>query len=157
LVYKSSAACVAGLFSLGALFFAEDDFALAYQLIVEPDAILVGGAFEAESRRAAQQAHAGWSLKNIGRERAAVDVEFDAKIASVGDPGDLISGVENNHLGYESNEYGTLCHFSSAPCFSARCKQHANPCAPPCEDLFSLAGEMHYSRFTNSSTLTFKS
>jgi hypothetical protein len=97
------------------LFFAKDDFALAYELIVKPDAILVGGALEAESWRAAQQAHAGRGLKNIGRKGAAVDVEFDAKIAGVGDPGDLISGVENDHLGYESNEYGTLCHFSSAP------------------------------------------
>jgi hypothetical protein len=142
---------------LGALFFAEDDFALAYELIVEPDTILVGGALEAEAWRAAQQAHTGGGLKNVGRKRAAVDVEFDAKIAGVGDPGDLISWVENNHLGYESNKYGTLCHISSAPCFVARCRQPANPCAPPCESLFSLAGEMHYSKFTNSSTLTFKS
>jgi hypothetical protein len=106
--------CCRALFS-GALFFAEDDFALAYELIVEPDTILVSGALEAESGRAAQQAHTGGGLKNIGRKRAAVDVEFDAKIAGVGDPGDLISGVENDHLGYKSNEYGTLCHFSSAP------------------------------------------
>ena len=106
--------CCRALFP-GALFFAEDDFALAYELIIEPDAILVGGALEAESGRAAQQAHASGGLKNIGSERASVDVEFDAKIAGVGEPGDLITGVKNDHLWYESNEYGTLCHFSSAP------------------------------------------
>jgi hypothetical protein len=54
-------------------------------------------------------------LKNVGRKGAAVDVEFDAKIAGVRDPGDLVSGVENDYLGDESNEYGTFCHFSSAP------------------------------------------
>jgi hypothetical protein len=100
---------------LGALFFAENDFALTYELIVEPDTILVGGSLEAEAGRAAQQAHACGGLKNVGRKGTAVDVEFDAKIAGVGDPGDLISGIENDHLGYESNKYGALCHFSSTP------------------------------------------
>jgi hypothetical protein len=109
-----------GLF-LRVLFFAENDLALPHQLIVEPEAILVGSAFEADAGRAAQQAHACRGLKDIGRKGAAVYVEFDAKIASVGDPRDLISGVENDYLRYQSNEYGTLCHFSSAPCFRARC------------------------------------
>jgi hypothetical protein len=102
-------------FFLRVLFFTQDDFALAYQLIVEPEAIFIRGTLEADAGRAAQQAHACGSLKNVGRKRAAVDVEFDAKIAGVGDPGDLVSWVEYDDLGYESNKYGTLCHFSSAP------------------------------------------
>jgi hypothetical protein len=102
-------------FSFCPLFFAEDDFALADELVVEPKAVLVGGALQTDTGRAAQQPHACRGLKNIGGKGAAVDVEFDAKIAGVGDPGDLISGVEYDYLGYEPNEYGTLCHFPSAP------------------------------------------
>jgi hypothetical protein len=98
-------------FFLRVLFFAEDNFALADELVVEPKAVLVGSALQTDAGRAAQQAHACRGLENIRRKRAAVDVEFDAKIAGVGDPGDLISGVENDYLGYESNEYGTFCHF----------------------------------------------
>jgi hypothetical protein len=112
---KGSASCCRA-FSFCPLFFAEDDFALADELVVEPEAVLVCGAFQADTGRAAQQAHACRGLKNVGRKGAAVDVEFDAKIAGVGDPGDLVSGVENDDLGYESNKYGTFCHFSSAPC-----------------------------------------
>jgi hypothetical protein len=66
---------------------------LANELIIEPETIFVSGSFEADARRAAQKAHAGWSLKNIGRKGATVDVEFDAKIARIGDPGNLISGI----------------------------------------------------------------
>jgi hypothetical protein len=102
-------------FLLRALFLAEDDFTLADELVVEPNTILVGGALKTDTRRPAEQSHTCRGLENIGRKRTAVDVEFDAKIAGVGDPGDLITGVEYNDLGYESNEYGTLCHFSSAP------------------------------------------
>jgi hypothetical protein len=97
------------------LFFAEDDFALANELIVEPEAVLVSRAFQAGAGWAAQKAHACRGLKDVGGKRATVDVEFDAKIAGVGYPGNLISWVENDHLGYQSNEYGALCHFSSAP------------------------------------------
>ena len=67
-------------------------------------------------RQAAEKAHACRRLKNIGGKGAAVDIEFDAKIAGIGDPGDLITGVENDDLWYESNEYGALCHCCSAPC-----------------------------------------
>jgi hypothetical protein len=98
------------------LFFAEDDFALANELIVQPKAVFVGGALEADAWRAAQQAHTCRGLKNIGGKGAAVDVKLDAKIAGVGDPGDLIPGVEYDDLGYESDEYGTLCHGFPAPC-----------------------------------------
>jgi hypothetical protein len=93
------------------LFFAEDDFTLADELIVEPQAVFVGGTFEAGAWRAAEEADARGRLKNIGRERAAIDVEFDAKIAGVGHPGNLIAGIENDNLGDKSNEYGSLSHF----------------------------------------------
>jgi hypothetical protein len=88
---------------------------LADKLVIEPDTVLVGGGFEADAGRAAQKAHARGRLKNVGRKGAAVNVEFDAKIAGVGDPGDLITGIEYDDLRYQSNEYGALCHFSSAP------------------------------------------
>jgi|SRR5208282_1443905 len=140
-----------------ALLLAEDDFALADELIVEPETILVGGALEADAGRAAQQAHACRGLKNIGRKGAAVDVEFDAKIASIGDPGDLITRVKNDDLRYESNEYGTLCHFSSTPYFHACCQQDAKQCTPLAARASSCSCGMHYIRFVNSSMLTFKS
>jgi hypothetical protein len=116
LVFQKLGGLCCRAFFLRVLLFAENYFALAYQLIIEPESILIRGTLEPDARRAAQQAHACGGLKNIGRKRAAVDVEFDAKVAGVGDPGDLISGVEYDDLGYESNKYGTLCHFSSAPC-----------------------------------------
>jgi hypothetical protein len=100
---------------LGVLFLAEDDFTLADKLVVQPNTVFVGGALKTDPGRPAEQSHACRSLENIGRKRAAVDVEFDAKIAGVRDPGDLITWIKYNDLGYESNEYGTLCHFSSAP------------------------------------------
>jgi hypothetical protein len=93
---------------------------LADELVVEPEAVFVSGRFEPGARRAAEEAHARRGLKNVGRKRAAVDVEFDAKIARIREPGDLISWIEDDHLRYKSNQYGTLCHFSSAPCFGAR-------------------------------------
>jgi len=71
---------------------------LADELVVEPEAVLIGGALEADAWRAAQKAHACRGLKNIGRKGAAVDVELDAKIAGVGDPGDLVSRVEHDYL-----------------------------------------------------------
>jgi hypothetical protein len=103
------------VFSFRLLLLAEDDFALANELIVEPEAVFVGGSLEAGARRAAEKAHSRGRLKDIGGKRAAVDIEFNAQIAGVGDPGDLVAGVENDDLGYESNEYGALCHCSSAP------------------------------------------
>jgi len=82
---QSRSFCCAGLFSrvtssryFFLLLLAEDDFALADELVVEPETVLVGGGFEADAGRAAQQAHACRGLKNVGRKGAAVDVEFDA-------------------------------------------------------------------------------
>jgi len=96
---------VAGLFV-----FAQNDFALAYQLVVEPQTIFVGGSFAAGAGRPAEQPHAGWRLKNVRGEGAAVYVEFHAQIARVGNPGDLVTFVDHHDLRDESNEYGTFSH-----------------------------------------------
>ncbi len=85
-------------------------FAAADQLIVNPQAVLVGAGFGAGAWRAGLQAHARGSLENIRGERATVHVEFDAQIAGVADPGDLISGIENYNFWKYTNENGTFGH-----------------------------------------------
>jgi hypothetical protein len=45
--------------------FAQDDFAVAHELIVQPQTVLVRGRFVSGARRAAEQPHAGRCLKNI--------------------------------------------------------------------------------------------
>ena len=85
---------------------------MADELIVQPQLVFVGGRFAAGARRAAEQAHAGGCLKNVGRKGTAVHIKFDAQIAGVGDPGNLVAVVENDGLRDESNEYGAFRHFS---------------------------------------------
>jgi len=65
------------------------------------------------------QAHAGGSLKNIGGERAAVDVEFDAQIAGIANPGDLIAGIEDHYFGKYTNENGAFGHVESLQSFES--------------------------------------
>ena len=104
------------MFSFSAnLFFAENHFAVAYELIVQPQAVLVGGRFASWAWRAAEQAHTGGGLKNVRRKGAAVHIEFDAQIACVGDPGNLVDFIDHDDLRDESNEYGTFSHFSLWP------------------------------------------
>jgi hypothetical protein len=102
--YSSLASCSAELFV------AENHFTVAYQLIVQPQAVFISGCFAARARRAAKQAHAGRRLKNIRRKRAAIDIEFDAQIAGVGDPGDLVAFIDHHDLRNQSNEYGAFSH-----------------------------------------------
>ena len=85
---------------------------MADELVVEPQLVFVGGRFAAGAGRAAEQAHAGGRLKNVGRKGTAVHIKFDAQIAGVGDPGDLVAVVENDGLRDETNEYGAFRHFS---------------------------------------------
>src|SRR5258708_31256664 len=94
------------------LFSPENHFALAHELVVEPQAVLVRRCFASGTRRAAEQPHAGGRLKNVGRKRTAVHIEFDAQVARVGDPGYLVAFINHDHLRNESNEYGTFSHFS---------------------------------------------
>jgi len=95
--------------------FAQNDFALAHELVVQPQAVLIRGRFASGARRAAKQPHAGGRLKNVGRKRTAVYIEFDAQIARVGDPGYLVAFVNHDDLRDESNEYGAFSHFSVWP------------------------------------------
>lgn len=92
---------------------AELDFAAANQLIINPQAILVGTGLGAGARRTGMQVHARGSLENIGGERAAVDVELDAEIAGVADPGDLIAGIEDHYFRKYTNEDGAFGHAES--------------------------------------------
>jgi hypothetical protein len=85
---------------------------MADELIVQPQLVFVGGRFAAGAGRAAEQAHPRGRLKNVGRKGTAVHIKFDAQIAGVGDPGDLIAVVEHDRLRYETNEYGAFRHFS---------------------------------------------
>src|SRR5258707_794425 len=91
----------------------EQNLAAAHQLFVDPQAILIRTDFGAGARRAGLQAHADWCLKNIGAKRAAVDVEFDAQIAGIADPGDLIAGIEDYYFGENTNENGAFGHGES--------------------------------------------
>jgi hypothetical protein len=102
--------------------FAQNDFALADELVVQPQAVLICGRFASGARRAAKQPHAGGRLKNVGRKRTAVHIEFDAQIARVGDPGYLVAFINHDDLRDESNEYGTFSHFSVWP----RCNSGAD-------------------------------
>ena len=92
---------------------------MAHELVVQPQAVLVGGRFASGARRAAEQPHAGRRLKNVGRKRTPVHIEFDAQIARVGDPGDLVAFIDHDDLRDKSNEYGAFRHFSVwLPCRS---------------------------------------
>src|SRR3977135_1226978 len=78
------------------LFLAKDHFAVAHELIVQPQLVFVGGCFAAGPRRAAEQADAGGPLKNVRRKGTAVHIKFDPQIAGVGDPRDLVAVVEHD-------------------------------------------------------------
>jgi hypothetical protein len=97
------------------LFFAQNHFALAHQLVVQPQAIFIGCCFASGARRAAEETHAGRSLENIRGKRTAVYVKFDAQIPCVRNPGYLVAFIDHDDLRDESNEYGTFSHFSFAP------------------------------------------
>jgi hypothetical protein len=97
------------------LFLAQEYLALANKLIIKPNAVFVGAGFQADTGRPAQEAHPNGRLENVGRKWTAVDVELDAQVAGIGDPGDLIAGVEYDCLRDESNEYRAFGHF----CFAA--------------------------------------
>jgi hypothetical protein len=97
------------------LLFAENDFAVTYQLVVEPETILEGGGFDPGPSGATEQAHTGGSLKHVGRKRATVHIELDTKIAGVRDPGNLVAVIENDSLGNQAYEYGPFSHFFGDP------------------------------------------
>src|SRR5258708_1256058 len=88
------------------LFSPENHFALAHELVVEPQAVLVRRRFASGTWRAAEQPHAGGRLKNVGRKRTAVHIEFDAQIARVGNPRYLVAFIDHDDLRNKSDEYG---------------------------------------------------
>jgi len=96
---------------------------VAHELVVQPQAILIGGRFAAGARRAAEQAHAGRRLKNVRGKRAAVHIKFHAQIAGVGNPGYLVAFIDHDNLRNKSNEYGAFSHSLYDPC--------ANPAVTP--------------------------
>ena len=102
------------LFSVFLLLLAKDDFTLAYKLVVEPQAVLVGRGFAPGTGRAAEQANAGWRLKHVRGKRAAVHVKFDAQVSRVGNPGDLVAGIQYDRLWNESYENRAFRHSSPA-------------------------------------------
>ena len=108
------------------LFFPEDHFAVANELVVQPKLVFVGGRFAARTWRAAEETHAGGRLKNIRRKGAAIHIKFDAQISGVGDPGDLVAVVEYDRLRDESDKYWAFSHFS-LPSGSAREQIGAGP------------------------------
>jgi hypothetical protein len=103
---------------LSDLFFPKNDLAVAHQLVVQPQAVLVRGRFASGARRPAQQPHAGGRLKDIRRKWAPVHVKFHAQVAGVGDPGNLVAFIEYHDLGDESNKYGAFSHFRCGPGFA---------------------------------------
>jgi len=106
---------MAGVLFLADLFFPQNHLAMADELIVQPQAVLVRGRFASGARGAAEQPHAGRRLKNVRRKRTPVDIEFDAQIARVGDPGYLVAFLDDDDLRDESNEYWAFSHFCMWP------------------------------------------
>src|SRR5437016_8426573 len=91
------------------LLLAEDHFALAHQLVVEPEAVFVGRGFAAGARRSAEQADSRGRLKNVRGKRAAVHVKLDTQVSRVGNPRNLVAGIQHHGLRNQSNQYRETC------------------------------------------------
>jgi hypothetical protein len=91
----------------------EQNLATANELLVDPQAVFVRTDFGAGPWWTGLQAHANRSLKNIGAKRATVYIEFDAQIAGIANPSDLIAGIQNHDFGENTNENGTFSHAQS--------------------------------------------
>ena len=99
----------------------QDDFAVAHELVVQPQAIFICGCFAAGTRGAAEQPHAGRRLKNIRRKRTTVHIEFHAQIPGIRDPGNLVPFIQHDDLRDKTNQYGAFGHFYVAPWLRGRC------------------------------------
>lgn len=97
------------------LLLAEDHFALAHQLIVEPKSVFIGRGFAAGAWRSAEEADACRRLKNVRRERAAVYVKLDTQVSRIGNPGNLVTGIQHHGLRNQSNQYRAFSHFAFHP------------------------------------------
>jgi hypothetical protein len=94
---------------------AEEHFAAADELVVDPDAVLIADGFRPGAGRTGLQAHSRRSLKNIGAERAAVGIEFNAEVAGFAEPGNLIAGIEDDGFWKNPNINGAVSHGESLP------------------------------------------
>ena len=90
--------------------FAEEDFAAANELVVDPDAVFVADGLGTRPSGAGLKTHSRWRLKNIGTEGTAVDIEFDAQVAGIAEPGNLVAGLKNNDFGENTDEDRTVSH-----------------------------------------------
>ena len=95
------------------LLVAEENFAATDELVVDPGAVFVAGGFRTRARGTSLQAHSGRRLENVRAERAAVHVEFDAKIAGIAEPGNLVAGIEHDGFGEDPDENGAVSHGES--------------------------------------------
>jgi hypothetical protein len=100
----------------GNLLIAENHFALADQLVIQPQPVFKSCAFNPGPGRTAQQPHACRSLKYIGGKWAPVSVELDPEIPSVRQPGDLVAIIKHHNLGNYAYKYRPLSHYFSNPC-----------------------------------------
>jgi hypothetical protein len=94
---------------------AEEHFAAADELVVDPDAVLIADGFRPGAGRTGLQAHSWRSLKNVGAERAAVGIEFNAEVAGFAEPGNLIAGIEDDGFWKNPNINGAVSHGESLP------------------------------------------
>src|SRR5437870_3074833 len=85
------------------LLLAEDHFALAHQLVVEPEAVFVGRGFAAGARRSAEQADSRGRLKNVRGKRAAVHVKLDTQVSWISDAGNLRVEFDVNRCPFTAN------------------------------------------------------
>lgn len=114
--FAPAATLCCGIFSSGFLkeirrsFIAQNYFALSNDLLVEPQAILERSSLHPHPRRPAQQPHPRRSLENIRGKRAAIDVKFHPQIPRIGDPRNLISGIQHHRLRDKSDKYRPFSH-----------------------------------------------
>jgi len=95
------------------LLVSEENLTAADELVVDPDAVFVADGFRTGARGTSLQAHSGRGLEHVRAEWAAVDVEFDAKIASIAEPGNLVAGIEHDGFGEDPDENGAVSHGES--------------------------------------------
>ena len=85
---------------------------MAHNVIIQGESVLVRARRDAGARRAAHQPHPRRRLKNVRGKRAALRVEFHAKIPALGEPDDLISGLDEDDLGQHSHKDKLFSHSS---------------------------------------------
>ena len=88
----------------------QNHFTLPDDLLIQPEPVFVGAGFSSRPGRSAQQPHPRRGLKHVRTEWAAIWVKLHAQISGVGDPRDLLAGIEYYRLRNHSNQYGAFSH-----------------------------------------------